>query len=114
MVEHLPLETMISFSHSKQLPFFFFIHQLRLFLYAIDATSVVPFAEAVKKAFISIKFCLLRMLRLKKSSSFIFVAQNVSVAIYAYLMGEKQQTAECVFFQYCAEKTKSTKLEEKF
>jgi len=51
---------------------------------------------------------------LKKSSSFIFVAQNVLVAIYAYLMGEKQQSAECVFIQYCAEKTKSTKLEEKF
>ena len=54
------------------------------------------------------------MMMLKKSSSFNIVAQNVSVAIYAYLMGEKQQTAECVFIQYCAEKTKSTKLEEKF
>ena len=30
------------------------------------------------------------------------------------LMEEKQQTGECVFIQYCAEKTKSTKLEEKF
>ena len=93
----------------------FLNRELRLFLYAIDATSVVPIAEAVKTPFISIKFCLLQMLRVKKSSSFIFVAQNVSVAIiYAYLIGEKQQTAECVFIQYCAEKTKSTKLEEKF
>jgi len=45
------------------------------------------------------------MMMLKKSSSFNIVAQNVSVAIYAYLMGEKQQRAECVFIQYCAEKT---------
>ena len=54
------------------------------------------------------------MMMLKKSSSFIFVAQNVSVAIYAYLMGEKQQRAECVFIQYGAEKTNQQNWKESF
>ena len=54
------------------------------------------------------------MMMLKKSSSFTFVAQNVSAAINAYLMGEKQQTAESVFIQYCAEKTNQQNWKESF
>ena len=54
------------------------------------------------------------MMMLKKSSSFIFVAQNVSFAIYAYLMEEKPQTVESVFIQYCAEKTNQQNWKESF